>query len=240
METKHGLSTARLRSAGLTVLGFMLLPALCGCANYLGTTALSFMKHAQESPDPNVRNLAYAKLADQLTYTSPDQKEQAVAVLTTQLIDKGEPVASRAQICRTLGELALPSARPALIRSVDDESALVRAEACRALGKLGNPDDAALLSRVMAADTDQDCRLAAINALGGLETKDLRVMEQLIDGMTHVDPAIRLSSYRAIKQLTGKKLDPNPEAWRAELATLQQQGQAQQVASGAVEATVTR
>jgi HEAT repeat protein len=216
----------------------MSLGGFSGCANYIGTTALSFMKHAQESPDPNVRNQAYARLADPLSYTSGGQKEQAVAVLSAQLVEKNEPVASRAQICRTLGELGLPEARPALLRAVDDEDSLVRAEACRALGKLGNPEDAATLSRIMAADTSSDCRLAAIEGLGLLKTTDLRVMEQLIDGMQHADPGIRLACYRALKDLSGKKLDADVEVWKQELASRQQTQQApQQFVRGATGTT---
>ena len=68
-------------------------------------------------------------------------------------------------ICRTLGELRDPAARPALLKVVGDAEGLVRAQACRALGKVGQPEDATILSRVMLVDTLEDCRIAAIEGL---------------------------------------------------------------------------
>ena len=37
--------------------------ALAGCTTYVGTTAKSFLDHVRNDPDPNVRYLAYSKLA---------------------------------------------------------------------------------------------------------------------------------------------------------------------------------
>lgn len=192
-----------------------------GCANYFGTTAASFMRHVEQSPDPNIRHRAYTRLADPLCYTGEAQKDQAVDVLSAKLAETSEPTASRAQICRTLGDLERPAARAALIRAVEDEDPLVRAEACRALGKVGTSEDAAILSRIMAADTSADCRLAAIEGLGALRTTDLRVMEQLVKGMEHEDPGIRLACFRALKTLTDEDYGPDPRPWQDELASRQ-------------------
>jgi HEAT repeat protein len=185
-----------------------------GCAQYIGTTAGSFLKHAEGDGDPNMRHLAYRKLADPLCYTSEEQKARAIAMLTQRLEEGREPVASRAQICRTLGSLKRPDARPALLRAIKDESPLIRIEACHALGRIGDPADAAALSRTMTADMEVDCRLAAVHALGSLEKGDSRIEEQLVLGMENDDPALRLSAYRALRERTRRDLGPDPAAWR--------------------------
>ena len=56
-----------------------------------------------------------------------------------------EPIASRAIICRTLGELRHPRARPVLIKAVSSPDAVVKIEAGRALGKVGRAEDATVL-----------------------------------------------------------------------------------------------
>ena len=110
---------------------------------------------------------------------------------------RASKAASRAVICRTLGELGDPNARDALISAVSDPEGLVRVQACRALGKVGKIEDVTVLARVMAVDTLEDCRIAAIDGLGALKSKDTRIMRMLVSGMEHEDPAIRLASLKA-------------------------------------------
>src|SRR4051794_27744123 len=88
----------------------MAMAAPPGCANHIGTTATSFLNKVRDSPDPNVRYLAYAKLASPNCYDDEQQKIEAVRTLVAVLDKKREPVASRAMICRTLGILRDPEA----------------------------------------------------------------------------------------------------------------------------------
>jgi HEAT repeat protein len=189
----------------------------CASTRQLGTTAASFMGHARKSGDPNIRHQAYAQLANQNCYDSEEQKAEVATFLAGKLDERAEPTVTRAVICRTLGELHRPEARESLRRSCDDPEAVVRAAACRALGKLNNPEDAAVLARIMAADLDPDCRIAAIEGLGWLRATDPRVKITLVDGMENPDPAIRLASYEALQRITGKDLGPDPKAWKATL-----------------------
>ncbi len=119
----------------------------------------------------------------------------------------------RAILCRTLGEIGDPEARPALTRALQDPDPLVRTQACRALGKIGHPDDAHLLSRLMVTDTSRDGRVAAINALADLGTEDPRIALKLVEGMRNQDPAIRVAAYDALRQLSGQDLGVDPAPW---------------------------
>lgn len=203
------------RIAAIAIFGII---GMCtGCAQYIGTTATSFLSVATKDRDPNKRHIAYAKLASPNCYDSDAQKDQVVKTLSETLKSGGEPAASRAVICRTLGELRKPQAREALVAAAEDEEPLVRAEACRALGKIGRAEDVSILSRHMTADTQLDCRFAAIEGIGEMKTTDPNVETALVEGMEDPDPGIRVASYRALKSTTGKDLGPEAEPWRKDL-----------------------
>src|SRR4051812_26592943 len=156
-----------------------------GCLGPVGTTATSALQKARQSNDPNVRMLAYQKLGSARAYDDEAQKVEAVKVLASRLDDSNEPPASRAVICRSLGELGRPEGRPPLLHALDDPEAIVRAEACRGLAHVGRPEDATALARIMSADTSLDGRVAAIEALGALKSPDPRIVESLVEGMEH-------------------------------------------------------
>jgi HEAT repeat protein len=128
-------------------------------------------------------------------------------------------VATRAVIIRSLGEIGDKRARNAIARVANNPNAepMLKVEAYRALGKVGTTEDAMTLARIMNTDPLEDSRIAAIEGIGALKAKDPRIYHVLIEGMEHEDPAIRLESYRSLRQITGKDLGPQPEAWRREL-----------------------
>ena len=215
MERSPAARRRRRRSLGSAALAAWLAASLApvGCKSYVGTTAASYLKRVQDDPDPNVRYLAYDKLASPACYDTPGQKTEAVRTLVGKLKKGAEPVATRAVICHTLGELRDPEARDAVLKAVNDNDGVVRVEACRALGKVGRAEDVTVLARVMTVDTLEDCRIAAVEAIGELNANDPRITRMLVDGMTHDDPALRLASLTALKKLTGRDVGVNPVAW---------------------------
>ena len=196
----------------------LVLTCTCGCAGSLGTTARSMLTNVRDNQDPNVRYKAYVNLGKTRTYDSQEQMLESVAELSKRLKDGKEPPISRAVICRSLGELKRPEARDALLKAMDDEDDEVRAEAARALGKVGQPDDAVLLSRMMAIDTTHNGRVAAAEGLANLKPTDPRIMISLSENLNNDDPAMRLAAYRALKQITGADPGPNAEVWHDYLA----------------------
>jgi hypothetical protein len=188
---------------GLLALVFAPLVA-AGCANFQGTTAASFMKTLQTSDDPNRRYVAYSKLGSANCYDTPQQREQAVKMMVASLESGKEPIATRAMICRSLGSLARPEGREALLKAVQDPDGVVRTEACRALGRVAQPEDATVFARVMAVETMEDCRIAAIEAIGEMKAKDQRVQSMLVSGLEDDDPAIRLASLNSLRAIAGK------------------------------------
>jgi HEAT repeat protein len=213
-------STRKTRGLKRSALLAIVLSAMgVGCSTYLGTTSKSFIRHVRSNPDPNLRYIAYAKLGNPDLYDNPHDKSEAVETLVAKLDEGREPVGIRAVIIRGLGELGDRRARNAIARVANDPNSepMLKVEAYRALGKVGTPEDAAMLARVMHTAPLEDCRIAAIEGIAALKTEDPRILHVLIEGMEHEDPAIRLQSYRALKQITGKDLGSRPEPWRREL-----------------------
>ncbi len=212
-----------LATAWLTIAA---LAAAVGCTSgpdgfkFRGTTAASFLRQIDSEKDPNVRYAAYDSLGSPRVYDDEAQKAKAAEVLVTKLQGRKEPTATRAVICRTLGNIRRPEAREAILAATNDEDALVRAEACRALGRVGRSEDATILARVMTIDVAGECRVAAIESLGELKSKDRRITEYLVTGMEHDDPAIRVASMNALRQITGKDLGVDALAWKKYVDTL--------------------
>lgn len=210
----------------------MAVLGLAGCANSIGTTASSFMHRVRDSPDPNIRHLAYSKLANQNCFDDEAQKAEAAKLLSRKLDERSEPVITRAVICRTLGEIGRPEAREALLRAILEPEPLIRAAACRALGKVGTAEDSVELAHAMMVDSDADVQIAAIEGIKELKNPDPRVIAVLVDNMESPDPAMRLASYEALQKLTHKDLGPNPKPWEQMVRDeVEQEARAQETAS---------
>ncbi len=184
------------------------------CSSFGGSTALSFMRRVRESEDPNNRYDAYRRLAAPNCYENEEQKADAVRVLIAGLESGREPLATRALICNTLGVLRRPEGRETLLKSTEDPEPLIRTEALRGLGKVGRPEDATLLIRAMTVDTQETCRIAAIEALGDLKPDDPRLLASLVDGMEHESPSIRLACLHSLRQISGRDLGREAGPWR--------------------------
>ncbi|APW63081.1 HEAT repeat domain-containing protein [Paludisphaera borealis] len=210
----EGILRTRANRRAIARLSVVLAACAAGCTTYVGTTARSFLGHVRNNPDPNVRYVAYSKLGSKDLYDNSEQKSEAVATLIEKYERGKEPVAIRAVICRSLGDLGDPSARAVLLRAVHDQEAVIKIEACRALGKVGRSEDATVLAQIMTLDHLEDARIAAIEGLADLKSRDPRIYKVLLDAMEHEDPAIRLASVGALRKLTGKDEGTEVAAWR--------------------------
>ena len=210
--------STRLRVGPWTLTIAAVLLAGCGGVGFIGTTASSFLRRVRESDDPNIRYAAINRLGDPSCYEDEGQKADAAKTLAESYLAGKDSIASRAAICRTLGQIGHPEALTALRKAALDPEPIVRAEACRALGKVGTEEDATILARIMTTDTSRDCRVAAIDGLAEMAPEDPRIGISLVEGMKNPDPAIRAASYEALQQTTGQDLGFEIDKWE-ELAT---------------------
>jgi HEAT repeat protein len=214
-----GTSGSRLRRLRGVILPATVAAAMFGgCSSYIGTTYQSFLKNAKENTDPNIRYVAYAKLGSLSIYENDSQKAEAVKMLAAKFEEGDEPIAVRAVIIRSLGNLRDRRARNVVAKAINDtDNAVIRVEACRALGKVGLPEDATTLARIMTIDKLEDCRIAAIEGIAFLKPNSPRIYGMLVDGMENDDPAIRFECLRALRATTSKDYGVQATAWRREL-----------------------
>ena len=105
---------------------------------------------------------------------------------------------------------------PALIRALDDPSALLRANATAVLGSMGDPDGLRAVTR-MRSDDDADVRLTALYALGEMAGEG--AVQPLLDALGSTDTATRAAAVamlastgepRGVPALMGALADPAP------------------------------
>jgi HEAT repeat protein len=243
MDDTSGWRLRRLR--GVSLMATLATAMAGGCSTYVGTTYKSFLKNARENTDPNIRYIAYAKLGSPGIYENDAQKAEAVNMLAAKYEEGQEPIAVRAVIIRSLGNLRDRRARTVVAKAVNDtDNAIIRLEACRALGKVGLPEDATTLARIMTIDKLEDCRIAAIEGIAFLKPDSPRIYQMLIDGMENDDPAIRYECLEALRTMTAKDYGVQVAAWRRELqpmlaAMSKSNGQPSAEASAAVSHAIT-
>ncbi len=99
-----------------------------------------------------------------------------------------------------------------VLKAVNDPEPVIRVQGCRALGRVGKTEDATVLARIMATDIE-DCKIAAIEAIGALKPNDPRISRVLVSAMQNDDPAIRLASLNSLRSITGKDVGTDAAAW---------------------------
>jgi HEAT repeat protein len=184
----------------------------------------------RDSTDGDERAKALRALREPLRYGG-DQRDQdaVVAVLTTAAVDDHQIVCRMAAIS-SLRTFKDPRAADALKEayyatgklSNAETAAILRCQALEALGETGQPSGVELLVHVVrqppaegAAQDRQhqtDERIAAARALGHF--KHYRAAEALVEVLrTDQDVALRDKANESLKQITGKDLPPDADAW---------------------------
>ncbi|ERH03026.1 MAG: HEAT repeat protein [Halonotius sp. J07HN6] len=123
--------------------------------------------------------------------------ESAVSSLTNALSSDGNPKV-RTRICMALGEIAHPSAVPALIKHLEDPSGRVREEAAIALSTIGTDQALAALTDMTESENASIRRIAA-SALGEAGTAE--VVEPLANALADRNAAVRSAAVYSILEL---------------------------------------
>lgn len=143
---------------------------------------------------------------------SSSEQAEFTRRLSTQLLAEHDPRV-RAAILAVAGEFDAPAAVAICRGALEDPAARVRMAACEAWRKRGGPEAVSLLAARAAADTDLDVRLEALRELGSLE--DEAAVPVLARALEDPDPAIQYRAVHALKQVSGRDLGDDVNAWRA-------------------------
>jgi HEAT repeat protein len=106
-----------------------------------------------------------------------------------------------------------PSAVAICRGALDDPEPRVRMAACEAWRQRGGPEAVSLLASRASGDTDIDVRLNALRELGALG--DAAAVPALARALEDPDPAVQYRAVSALKDVSGRDLGDDVNAWRA-------------------------
>ncbi|NCA12149.1 HEAT repeat domain-containing protein [bacterium] len=204
--------SAGLRLCGPIVLG-LLLPTVVGCAGWLPWTTSERAKKNAElyGPTANQRIKSLESNARQAKADGGGAEIEFTRGLAEEVLVEHD---ARVR-CEMVAIAGMFDTTPALAickGAMQDPDDRVRVRACRVWGQRGGPEAVRQLSNSCRADRDLDVRLEAIRMLGQLE--DEAAIPVLADVLSDPDPAVQYRAVAALKEVSGRDLGNDVNAWR--------------------------
>jgi HEAT repeat protein len=189
--------------------------ALPGCAKRFGgpwpfgedQTALL----KKYGPVPVQRIETMQARAQKLAKASAVEQETFAAELARQMPNETD-VNVRLAIIDILGHMDTPSAHAVLYAGMKDPEIDVRVTCCEAWAHQPSAESTRILAETLSGDTDFDVRLAAAKGLASANDKD--AVKALGLALEDSDPAIQFVAMNSMRQVTGKDLGNDVNAWR--------------------------
>jgi hypothetical protein len=165
---------------------------------------------------PSMRAATIRDIGNQVSGYTEAQQNALCEQLAAQIKIEPDPIV-RQTIQKTIAECKTPLSQAVVVAGLNDDDAQVRRTCCHLLGTRNDPASIPALSRVVAMDSDQDVRMAAVNALGGL--KGAGAIAGLAAAINDRDPAMQYAGMQAMKNASGQDLGNDVQAWRQFAAT---------------------
>jgi HEAT repeat protein len=211
----------RLSSLAIWALGCLLLAS--GCADTAHSINRLVSRPFKKTPEqiygiktPRDRVEEFRKVAKSARKLPADKQEQTVAVLTKEF-DNDNDGWVRREILKALAQFPQPAAGAVLVRALEDPQGETRAIACESLGVRGDEVAVRELTRVVGSETDDDVRMAAVEALGVAGRKE--AIAPLAEALADGDPAMQAEAQKALVSVSGHDYGNNVQAWREYAAT---------------------
>lgn len=141
--------------------------------------------------------------ADQVSFTRELMRE---------VLEEHDPRV-RSEIVQTAATFDTPAAVAICKGALQDPDERVRVAACDVWGERGGAEAVQLLSQRFQTDSELDVRLRAVRMLGKL--KDKEAIPVLAKALEDPDPAVQYRAVAALKQVSGRDLGNDVNAWRA-------------------------
>ena len=162
---------------------------------------------------PGMRAASIREIAPRALDEDSETQTKACEQLAMQIRTEPDPIVRRA-IQETVAEFKTPMASAMLLAGLQDEDRDVKVTCCRLLGERKEPKAVEPLARMVAQDADLDVRLAAVDALGAMETKDS--VAGLAAALKDRDPAMQYAGVEAMKKVApDQELGNDVQAWRS-------------------------
>jgi len=160
---------------------------------------------------PTDRVAEFRKLAKRAKKQPAAEQQQSIAQLSEEFRRENDGWVRR-EILRVMAEYPQPEAGIILVEALGDPAAETRGVACLALGKRKDEIAVRELIRMLGSETDDDVRMAAIEALGTSGNKE--ALAPLAETMASADPAMQTLAQQALVEISGRDYGNNVQAWR--------------------------
>jgi len=160
----------------------------------------------------NQRIDAIREQAQEARGAGPDRRAAFTQDLARRVLEEHDPRV-RCEIVSEAAAFDTPAAASICRGALQDPDQRVRIRACEVWGKRGGADAVALLTSRYRADTDLDVRLRALRMLG--ELRDSAAIPVLAEALEDPDPAVQYRAVAALKEVSGRDLGNDVNAWRA-------------------------
>lgn len=149
--------------------------------------------------------------------------------LTAAILAEHDPRV-RAAVVEVAAGFDTPAAVAICKGAMEDPDARVRMAACAAWRARGGPEAVALLAARSEADSEIDVRLKALRELGELGND--AAVPALARALEDPDPAVQFRAVGALRQVSGRDLGDDVNAWRAWAADPDAKGTEWTIAEG--------
>lgn len=205
LSLRHRFATAWLLAA--------VLPAVVGCSGWLPWTASDKATKNAElyGPTANQRIKQLEAEAKQATAAGSSHSVDFTRKLAEQMLAEHD-ARVRCEIVAIAGDFDTGSALAICKGALQDPDERVRTRACEVWRKRGGAEAVQLLANRYRADRELDVRLRAIRMLGEMENEG--AIPVLAEALEDPDPAVQYRAVAALKQVSGRDLGNDVNAWR--------------------------
>lgn len=202
-----------------------------GCASWM--SQFDAKKAAQEreryGATADYRIKEFHAQAQQARKADGAKQAEFTRGLTAAILAEHDPRV-RAAVVEVAAGFDTPAAVAICKGAMEDPDARVRMAACAAWRARGGPEAVALLAARSEADSEIDVRLKALRELGELGNE--AAVPALARALEDPDPAVQFRAVGALRQVSGRDLGDDVNAWRAWAADPDAKGTEWTIAEG--------
>jgi hypothetical protein len=204
------------------LIGFLamlaLVPAHLGCKTGPAAELYGYNPFRRQGPEEEeygpsaaIRRQELLDLAARAENLPPAEQMRLGTELAMRMQNEVDPVL-RCDAVKALGKISTETAKEALRMALKDAESSVRIAACQSWQNIGGPEAIAVLSEVVASDTDDDVRLAAARALGAF--RDPAAVRGLAVCLDDNNPALQHRAMESLQVASGQNFGYDVVAWR--------------------------
>ncbi len=209
-SASHSSSVPRFRGVVLVLLASLMLT---GCASWSPWSRRDKSVRDQEkygfTADTRIKKLA--ERSKTVKSESTQNQQEFTQDLVRMMLEEHDPRV-RSKILETAAEYDTAAATAICTGAMQDPNEMVRLRACDVWAKRGGAEAVQLLATRFQTDADLDVRLRALKMLG--ELKDKQAIPVLARALEDGDPAVQYRAVASLKQVSGRDLGNDVNAWR--------------------------